>query len=297
MKNSMFLSSSHNATSQLVMPKYQAGFSLVEFMIAVTIGLVVLLAVGSIYIGSQKTYRVQEDNARIQESGRYALEVIGRSIRQAGTNAEMNFNKTAITPQCNVAGTCVAIGGANGALVAPDTLTLQFYAGSEEFDPTPAPGSWKARNCTGGLAELGDVVTNRFHLAAGNLQCTGSVLNVVSGVVSVNTQPLVENVEDLQIIYGVDTDISGSPGYRSADLYVAAPTTAQWPNVVTARVCVQIRSANNGLTTSPQRYLNCAGALGVDTTATAFTTAGDLRLYRSFVATYNLRNRVAAAPI
>lgn len=289
MRNSIFLSSAHNATSQLAIPRYQAGFSLVEFMIAVTIGLVVLMAIGSIYVGSQKTYRVQENNARIQESGRYALEVFGHSIRQAGTNAEMNFNKTAITPQCNVAGVCDAIGGVNGALLTSDTLTVQFYAGSEEFDPSPAPGSWKARDCAGGQAALGAVVTNTFDLTAGNLRCTGSAGGV---------QPLVANVEDLQIVYGIDTSISGSPEYRSANLYVAAPTAAQWPNVLTARVCVQIRSANNVLTHSPQRYLNCAGALGVDTTATAFTTAaaGDLRLHRSFVATYNLRNRVAAAP-
>ncbi|CAH1201262.1 Type IV pilus assembly protein PilW [Candidatus Nitrotoga sp. BS] len=289
----MFLSSTHNETSQPSLSKHQAGFSLVEFMIALTLGMVVLLGVGSIFIGSQQTYRVQEDNARIQESGRYALEMIGRSIRQAGTNAEMNFNKTATTAQCNVAGVCIAIGGVNGALATPDTLTVQFYAGSEEFVPTPAPGSWIARNCTGGQAALGAVVSNAFDIAGTDLRCTGSVGGVVGGV-----QPLVENVQDFQVIYGIDTDVSGSTGYRSADLYVAAPTAAQWPNVVTARVCVLIQSANNNLTTSRQSYLNCAGALGTATGAAAFTTAaaGDLRLHRSFVATYNLRNRVAAAP-
>ncbi|WP_239287440.1 PilW family protein [Candidatus Nitrotoga sp. 1052] len=289
----MFLSSPHKATSQLGMPRHQAGFSLVELMIAITLGLIVLLAVGSIYIGSRQTYRVQEDNARIQEAGRYALEVLGRSIRQAGANAEMNFNKSATALQCNVAGVCDAIGGVNGATVAdPDTLTVQFYAGSEELDPAliPTPG-WIARDCTGGKANpaLGQVVTNTFDITGTDLRCTGSVGGV---------QPLVENVEDLQVVYGIDTDVSGSPEYRSADLYVAAPTAAQWPNVVTARVCVRIRSANNGLTTSPQKYLNCAGALGTATGAAAFSTAaaGDLRLHRSFVATYNLRNRVAAAP-
>ncbi|RFC35371.1 MAG: type IV pilus assembly protein PilW [Candidatus Nitrotoga sp. SPKER] len=290
MKNHMFLSSLHKATPQLDIPKHQAGFSLVELMIAITLGLIVLLAVGSIYIGSRQTYRVQEDNARLQEAGRYALEVLGRSIRQAGANAEMNFNKTATALQCNVPGICDAISGVNGVTVTdPDTLTVQFYAGSEELNT--GLGLWVARDCAGGIANpaSGVVVTNTFDITATNLRCTGSIGGV---------QPLVENVENLQVVYGIDTDVSGSPDFRSADLYVAAPTAAQWPNVVTARVCVGIRSANNGLTPSPQRYLNCAGALGVDTTATGFTTAsaGDLRLHRSFVATYNLRNRVAAAP-
>jgi len=284
MSNRMFLSSLHKSTPQLGMPRHQTGFSLVELMIALTLGLIVLLAISSIYIGSQQTYRVQEDNARIQEAGRYALEVIGRSIRQAGANAEMNFNKTATELQCNVAGVCNAIGGVNGATVTdPDTLSVQFYAGSEEL----IAGLWIARDCTGGQVALGVVVTNTFDITGTNLRCTGSVGGV---------QPLVGNVEDLQVVYGIDTDVSGSPNYRSVDLYVAAPTAAQWPSVVTARVCVRIRSANNGLTTSPQTFLNCAGAVGTATGAAAFSTAGDLRLHRSFVATYNLRNRVAAAP-
>ena len=287
MRNRMFLSSAPEATPQLGVPRHHTGFSLVELMIAMTLGLIVLLAVGSIFIGSRQTYRVQEDNARLQEAGRYALEVLGRSIRQAGANAEMNFNKTASALQCNVPGVCDAISGVNGVTVTdPDRLTVQFYAGSEEF----ISPSWIARDCIGGIATLGQVVTNTFSITGTDLRCT------VSGG---GVQPLVENVEDLQVVYGIDdTDVSGNPNYRSADLYVAAPTAAQLPSVVTARVCVQIRSANNGLTTSPQRYLNCAGALGVDTSETGFTTAaaGDLRLHRSFVATYNLRNRVAAAP-
>lgn len=287
MKNRMFLSSPHKATPQLCMPRHQAGFSLVELMIAMTLGLIVLLTVGSIFIGSRQTYRVQEDNARMQESGRYALEVLGRSIRQAGANAEMNFNKSAAALQCNIAGVCDAIRGDNGATAAdPDTLTVQFYAGSEELNT--GSGLWIARDCTGGQAALGAVVTNTFNITGTDLRCTGSVGGV---------QPLVANVEDLQMVYGIDdTDVSGSPNYRSADIYVAAPTPAQRPSVVTARVCVRIRSANNGLTTSPQRYRNCAGALGTATGTAAFSTAGDLRLRRTFVATYNLRNRVAAAP-
>lgn len=285
MRCSLFSSATQGIAPRAGYPVRQAGLTLVELMVAITIGLIVLLAVGSIYLSSRQTYRIQEDNARVQEAGKYALEVIGRSIRQAGANAEMNFSKTATTYQCNVAGTCVAIVGTDGAASAADTLTVQFYAGREELNG----GAWIARDCTGGTAALGTVVSNTFNVTGTDLRCTGSVGGV---------QPLVENVEDIQVVYGIDTDASGSAGYRSADQYVAAPTAAQWPNVVAARVCVRIQSANNGLTTSPQKYLNCAGALGTATGAAAYTTAvaGDLRLHRSFVATYNLRNRVAAAP-
>ncbi len=268
--------------------KRQKGLTLVELMIAITLGLIVLLAIGSIYLNSRQTYRVQEDNARLQEAGKYALEVLGRSIRQAGSNAEMKLNQISVTPQCNVAGTCVAISGTNGAGTAADAMTVAYYAGREEA----SGAAWIARNCTGGTASSAsnDVITNAFAVVGTNLQCTGSV----NGVAAV-PQPLIENVVDFQIIYGIDTTV---PANQTADLYVAAPTAAQWPLVVTARVCVGIQSGNNGLVAAPQRYLNCAGALGTASGAAAFTTApaGDLRIHRSFVATYNLRNRVPGAP-
>jgi type IV pilus assembly protein PilW len=267
----------YGAMSQLSTPKRQAGLTLVEMMIAITLGLVVLLAIGSIYSSSRQTYRVQEDNARIQESGRYALEVIGRSIRQAGADAEMSFNPVVITAECGTAAPCNTIFGTNAAT---DTLAVQFYAGREELNG----GVWITRDCTGGAVGAGalpaNVVTNTFDVTGGSLRCTGG---------TGGTQALVSDVEDLQVVYGIDTNSD-----QAADQYVATP--GNWSQVVTARVCVQVRSANNGLATTPQTYLNCAGALGTTPGATTTAGAGDLRLHRTFVATYNLRNRVNGAP-
>lgn len=276
MKNplpSQMIGSAHSYRSS---PRSQAGLTLIEIMVSLTLGLIVLLAIGSVYIGSRQTYRVQEDNARIQEAGRYALEVIGRSVRQAGADSEMNFNPVANALECEPP-TCTAI-DANGVAAATDTIRTQFYAGREELNG----GAWITRDCTGGIVASGTLITNIFDLSGNNLRCAGSVGG---------TQTLVSDVEDLQVIYGIDTT-----GDQAADQYVATP--ANWAQVVTARVCVQVRSANNGLTSAAQRFMNCAGALGIATGAAAFTTAGagDLRLHRSFVGTYNLRNRINGAP-
>ena len=277
MRNHLFSLSVYSPAPLPVAARRQAGFSLVELMIAITLGLVVLLAVGSIYMGSRQTYRVQEDNARMQEAGRYALEVIGRSLRQAGADAEMTFNPTAITLTCGAAAPCNSIAGANGGTT--DTLTVQFYAGREELDNDTAPGGWVTRDCTGGQAAVNTVITNTFSVTGTDLGCTGSVGG---------GQALVSDIEDLQVIYGIDTT-----GDQSADQYVAAP--GNWAQVVTARVCVLVRSANNGLTSAPQTYLNCAGALGTTPGSTTTAGAGDLRMHCSFVATYNLRNRINGA--
>ena len=67
----------HTSTSQ-------HGFSLVELLIAMTITLILLAGVVQIYTGSKQTYRSQEANSRLQESGRTATTILQRDIRSAG---------------------------------------------------------------------------------------------------------------------------------------------------------------------------------------------------------------------
>lgn len=70
------------------------GFSLVELMIAVTIGMLVLAGVGTVYLGSRQTFREQETLARMQEGARYAFEALSVDIRQAGFAECAPKNKT-----------------------------------------------------------------------------------------------------------------------------------------------------------------------------------------------------------
>lgn len=265
----------------------QSGLSLIELLVAMGLGLILVVGIGTVYLGSRQTYRMQEANARVQETGRFALEAIGRSLRQAGADANITANVTALTAQCDDGtGTCTAIAGTNGAAGAPDTLTVQFYAGMDEPD-SDGDGVWEARDCLGNRANANNLVTNAFALSGTDLQCTGTI--TVAGVSTPQTQPLLSEIEDLQAIYGIDTDAN-----QSADIYAAAPTAGQWPNVVTAKVCVMVRSTDQGLAPSGQRPLDCARALG---TATGAAPAiADTRLHRAFVATYNLRNRITNTP-
>ena len=60
------------------------GFTLVEILIAMMIGLFLLAGVLQIFINSKQSYRMQEALARLQESGRFALDFLDRDIRMAG---------------------------------------------------------------------------------------------------------------------------------------------------------------------------------------------------------------------
>lgn len=62
----------------------QHGLTLVELMIAMTIGLLLLGGIISIMISSRQTYRVNEALSRMQDNARYTFQVLSRDIRMAG---------------------------------------------------------------------------------------------------------------------------------------------------------------------------------------------------------------------
>lgn len=61
-----------------------SGFSLIELMIAMTLSLMVLAAIGWVYFGTMRTYKSHDSLSRMQESARYAFEVIGKDLRMIG---------------------------------------------------------------------------------------------------------------------------------------------------------------------------------------------------------------------
>ncbi|HPF28454.1 MAG TPA: PilW family protein [Steroidobacteraceae bacterium] len=62
----------------------QRGFSVVELMVAMTLSLVLLAGALGLTYSSRVTFRENERVGRLQESGRFALELIGRDLRAAG---------------------------------------------------------------------------------------------------------------------------------------------------------------------------------------------------------------------
>lgn len=59
------------------------GFSLVELMIAMVLGLFLIGGVVSVFLSNRQVYRQNENLARMQENARYAFEVVARDVREA----------------------------------------------------------------------------------------------------------------------------------------------------------------------------------------------------------------------
>jgi type IV pilus assembly protein PilW len=64
----------------------EKGLSLVELMIAITLGLILMSGVVKVFLNSKATYSTQQALSRIQETGRLAIEFVSRDVRMAGYN-------------------------------------------------------------------------------------------------------------------------------------------------------------------------------------------------------------------
>ena len=65
---------------------HMRGFSLIEVMIAMVLGLIVAGAAVALFSTSRMTYTVSENMGRIQEANRTAFDLMSRDIRDAGGN-------------------------------------------------------------------------------------------------------------------------------------------------------------------------------------------------------------------
>lgn len=63
-----------------------AGFTLIELMIGLLLGLLVTAAAIGIFVSNSNTYRATESLGRIQENARVAFELMSRDIREGGGN-------------------------------------------------------------------------------------------------------------------------------------------------------------------------------------------------------------------
>ncbi|HBD18898.1 MAG TPA: hypothetical protein DC063_01530 [Arenimonas sp.] len=64
----------------------QGGFSLIELMIAMLLGLLVVAAAGGVFISNKRVYTSTETLGRIQENTRVGFELMSRDLREAGGN-------------------------------------------------------------------------------------------------------------------------------------------------------------------------------------------------------------------
>lgn len=94
-----------------------------------------------------------------------------------------------------------------------------------------------------------------------------------------NNVELIENIENMQILYGVDTDADAFPNQ-----YVTSDTVADFEDVVAVRIMLLVRSGDL-VSEEPQTY----------TFNNITTTPADRRIRQVFTTTIALRNRIGSS--
>lgn len=241
----------------------QRGLSLIESMVAVVLTLALIAGVSQMLFGTQTNIRNQNDRANMDDSARFAVEYLSRAGYRAGYKRNpQDSNETVFASVPNGFTTGAAVFGTD------TTLSIRYQGHADD----------QLSTCLNDEAdvEAGPMGTNYYvetwALNGTELRCQLTP----PGGAPIVTQPLMNNVEAIQFVYGEDT---GGDSYP--DAYRTAANVASWAKVRSVVVSLRMVSDNNNLAEAPQAYLDFAGNNVVP---------NDRRLRRNVFTTVALRN-------
>lgn len=193
----------------------QRGFTLVELMVAMLIGLILTLAALQVFLTNQRTFALQQALSELNEDGQLAIRYMVADIRRAGQGDDI---LGVIEP--------VWLAQASEGGAGNDTLAIQY---------------WGMDTCTGEQFADFTLVESRYSVSNGELQCTSNG----------RTVSLLTGVDSFQALYGIDTANDGEMGPIQ---FVNADDLAADSIVVAIRVGLLVSSDSFNQGTAAQNY-------------------------------------------
>ena len=219
-----------------------SGFSLIELMLSVALGLILIAGTFTVYASNARSSALNQAMASMQESLRYGMSVMENDVRMSGYQGCMNPNSSLVnivassSPSANLSKTAVS-----GAIVQSDatwTPTPELGSGSSLFTPpasiTPrvgthtlavqyalTPGSklTEAQQESGSIDASGplsleqeiDVATGDLALVAtcdaGEIFGVSAVASVSGGGMTISHSTAHNAQASFQQVYGIDSQI------------------------------------------------------------------------------------------
>jgi type IV pilus assembly protein PilW len=235
----------------------QSGLSLIELMISMVISLVLILGVVSIYVTSKRGYALQDGMSRSQENVRFSMDLLLHDLRMSGYPK----NNTALTDPIVTAATATNDGGGD----ASDFISLQFESATDCLGQATPANSCGSNNCA----------VNKYSIDANsNLVCQGNG--------GVGTETIAEDILNMQILYGLDTD---TPADGLANKYT------KWSNILAADRS-KIVSVRIGLLSRTTKDAASATNTSTYQVLDRSISVTDNRIHSVYVNTVVLRNRL-----
>jgi type IV pilus assembly protein PilW len=286
------------------------GLGLIEFMIAITLGMLIMLAIVRLYMASLDAQQSESDVAQLSDSARAAFDVIGAAVRKAGYRSPFGtgtplpvFCGTPAASSMPTTGPTVlgknapgvidpadpVLGGSTVTLIpGSDVLRIRYFGGSTTDDAA-------VRDCLGNAVATGALVEDTFYVANDSananqpaLFCHSMVANATPPLTAGTAAPLAAGVETLQLLYGEDTDGDGV-----VNRYLPWNTgTTIADNLLSIKVALVIRASSQGNVSRTSNFAlfgpNYAAIVNADPDANVNITSGHLR--KMFDAEIALRN-------
>ena len=196
------------------------GFSLMEVMIGMLLSTILMSGIAQLLSGSVAAYRLQLNQSQLEQSARYASDVLGSHLSQAGFQAEPWQNPTAFP--------ALTAESLDGGLKPGDQLGLQ---------------RWSTHNCYGNENPVSNsdgqpeffLLQTRFQInMTDNLALTCRYGPDASQLqTQINNFGLVEDVESMQVLYAEDRD-----GDDIADSWVTAQAWLQESNILAVKIAL-----------------------------------------------------------
>ncbi len=206
------------AYSDFQAPRRHRGFTLIEILIALLIGVFLLGALLTIVQANRTVFGNQNQLAQLQDSERMAMTMMSDVIQSAGyfPDPTSNVLGTALGPVAPFAAG-QSIWGASGGGPPGDQISVRYMTA----------GGDGILNCSGKSNPTGGantVYVNSFQVVGTQLVCT------------MNGTPytLVNGVTNLTVLYGVKANAAATG--NDTDTYMSAAQVTNWGNVISALV-------------------------------------------------------------
>ena len=206
----------------------QRGFTLVELMIAVVIGLFLVGGLLTLVQAMKRTTVSQNGMSQLQENERMAMTLITDVIQSAGyfviTSATVNNTAASsfgVIAPFTVPGQYIYGTGAFGGAANTVSITVRYMTS----------GTDNIINCNGGTSAVAASFVNTFSIDTvnKNLVCQ---LTVNGGAPT--TVALINGITNMQIRYGVQTNTSVTS--NSIDTYLDATLVTDWTAVKSVKI-------------------------------------------------------------
>ncbi|MDB5814408.1 MAG: type pilus assembly protein PilW [Rhodocyclales bacterium] len=202
------------------------GFTLVELLISMTIGIVIVGAVGYVYLSSKRTFQAEDGLSRIQENARMAFDTLTYDLRQPGSTG--CFTVSGNTTQNLTAGTWYGVEAFSGdaAAGAASQAVTGYKDASTTTTTTPITNPPGNSTVVGG-ATTGDAIRIIRADFDTEYRLNAPIAALATTVTLVNAGNLVANdlivISDCSTGYTLTTKISGVAA-STLTLTTAVPT-------------------------------------------------------------------------